>query len=237
MRAVRMADVWMAHLEELAINAAEKPTTPVLALPAPVQRYFDVALQHGAWGTRSAELTQAGDFLLQPPSLWRPFTATQSLKIAPPGFIWDASVRVLPGVAIHVRDAFINGVGSIEAKLLGRFTLASVQGTPAVALGSLQRYLAEAPWCPAALLPNNGVAWTPLETSSARATVMIAGTRASLDFHFGVNGLIERVHPSSRPRIVGREVIGTPWQGHFSEYAERDGMINPARRRSGMAAA
>lgn len=208
------------------MNAADNPVAPVV-LPVPVQRYFDLVLQHGGWRVRSAQLTQEGEFLLRPPNLWRPFAAMHRLTIAPAGFVWEARIRVLPGVAVHVRDAFINGIGSVDAKLFGVFNLSSMKGTPEVAVGSLQRYLAESPWCPAALLSSNDVDWVPVDRSSARATLTAAGTRASLDFHFGQDGLVERVYTASRPRIIGREVIGTPWRGRFADYAERDGMIIP----------
>jgi hypothetical protein len=227
MHPVRMADVWMAHLAELSMNTAPNPTAPLPVLPEPVQRYLDAVLQHGACGTRSARLGQEGEFLIRPPSLWRPFTATHLLTIAPAGFVWQARIRMLPGVTIHVRDAFVNGIGSVEAKLFDVFTLASVQGTPDVAIGSLQRYLAEAAWCPPALLPSNGVEWSPKDASSARATLTAAGFRVSLDFHFDADGLIQRVYSASRPRMVGRQVVATPWQGYFRDYAERDGMIIP----------
>jgi hypothetical protein len=61
----------------------------------------------------------------------------------------------------------------------------------------------------------------------ARATLTATGLQVSLDFHFGHDGFIERVYSASRPRIVGREAIGTPWQGRFGDYAERGGMVIP----------
>jgi hypothetical protein len=127
-----------------------------LRFPAPVQRYFDNVLPGGEPTVYAAQLAQEGEFLLRPPNLWRPFTATHRLTMAPVGFVWNARIRVIPGVAVHVRDALSYGVGSIHAKVFGVFTLASMHGTSELALGSLQRYLAEAPWCPPALLPSNG---------------------------------------------------------------------------------
>lgn len=195
--------------------------------PAPVQRYLDTALGCRMQHVRLAEIGQTGEFLLRAPGLWRPFTATHRLTVAPPGFVWDADIRVLPGIGVHVRDSFVNGVGAVHARLLGVFTLSSMQGTPDLAAGSLQRYLAEAAWCPPALLPGNGVTWAPLDGSSARAAIVAGGTRVTLDFHFRPDGLIERVYSPSRPRIHGSEVAHTPWQGRFEQYAERGGFIIP----------
>jgi len=201
-------------------------TACAVELPTSVQRYFDIALPRGSTNVHSAELLQEGEFLLRPRAFWRPFTATHRLTMAPPRFTWDARIRVMPGISVRVHDAFINGIGSMRATL-GLFTLVSMTGTPEITVGALQRYLAEAAWCPPALLPDNGVEWTPIDASTARAAVSTGRTRVTLDFHFGPHGLIERVYAASRPRVAGREIIGTPWQAHFRQYAERDNLVIP----------
>jgi hypothetical protein len=95
------------------------------------------------------------------------------------------------------------------------------------AAGALHRYLAEAVWFPTALLSRHGVVWTPLDESSARATLSVAATTVSLDLHFGDGSLVHRVYTSARAREVEGRAVLTPWQGRFSDYAERDGMRIP----------
>ena len=81
-----------------------------------------------------------------------------------------------------------------------------------------------------ALLPQEGVRWAPLGPSSARATVTAGATAATVDFHFGADGLVERIYAASRGRDAGGgRIVPTPWQGHFSRYELREGYHIPTR--------
>lgn len=197
-------------------------------LPAPAMRYFRAVLRDGQPIVRRARFSQLGDFLLRPTQDgWRPFSATQHVSTEPVGFMWDALIRMAPGLNVRVRDSFIEGIGSMFGSILGIFPVVSVKGTSDIAAGALHRYLAEAVWFPTALLPTHGVAWTPVDDSTARATLNVAATTVSLDFHFGDDGLVHSVFTSARAREVGGRAILTPWQGRFSNYAEREGMRIP----------
>jgi hypothetical protein len=196
-------------------------------LPEPVARYFRTVLREGQRIARSAEISQRGHFLLraQPPA-WRKFYATQHVATSPAGFVWDASIRVAPGISVLVRDALIDGAGSMRASVMGLWPLVSAEGTE-IAAGALQRYLAEAPWVPTALLPSQGVTWTPLDDASARATITSGETTVSVDFFFATDGTVRRIHTDARSREVDGDMVPTPWQGHFSNYAEMHGMKIP----------
>jgi hypothetical protein len=179
---------------------------------------------------RAARLTQEGTFLLRPgDDGWRPFTATQHFACGPEaaGFVWDAAIRVAPGVPARVRDAFLGGEGLMQARLLAVVPLAEVHGTPEIAAGALHRYLAEAVWCPTALLPSQGVRWEGIDDRRARATLSVRGTTVSLEFRFGGDGLIREVYTPARSRDVNGRAVPTPWRGRFSEYEERGGMLVP----------
>lgn len=204
------------------VSAAE-----IEGLPPPVRRYLQTALEAGQPTIRRARLNQQGDFLLQPErNGWRPFTAEQHVTLRPPGFVWDAQIRVLPGLTVRVRDAFLDGKGLTQASLLGLIPVASAEGTQ-VAAGSLHRYLAESVWFPTALLPARGPVWAPLDEKSARATLGVSGTTVSLDFRFGADGLVASVFTPARARDVDGEFVPTPWQGRFSDYTEAHGMLIP----------
>jgi Family of unknown function (DUF6920) len=204
-------------------------TVPDLAaLPQPVVRYFCAVLHDAQPIVRHGRVTQRGEFLVRPtPDGWRPFVATQHFAAHPAGFVWDARIRMAPGLNIRVRDAFADGTGSMLARLMGLWRLVSVEGTPEIAAGALQRYLAESVWFPTALLPSQGVNWTELDDSSARATLTVGATTVSLDFYFGADGLVRRVFTSARARDVNGRAVPTPWQGHFVRYENHDGMKIP----------
>lgn len=212
-----------------------RPTSPAVfsgadleGLPAPVARYFRAVLREGQPIIRGGRLSQEGSFLVQPEKNgWGPFTATHHFSAGPPGFVWDARIRMAPGMTVRVRDAFLEGGGYMSASLLGLVSMVNVEGTPEIAAGALHRYLAEATWYPTALLPSQGVVWTPIDDSSARATVTAGAATVSLDFRFSKDGLVETVFTPARSRDVDGRSVPTPWQGHFFEYGERGGMVIP----------
>lgn len=198
------------------------------ALPAPVARYFRTVLGDDLRIIHSGVISQRGTFLVRPePPMWRKFYATQHVATSPAGFLWDASIRLVPGISVHVRDAFIDGAGSMRASVMGLWPLTDVEGTPEIAEGALHRYLAEAPWIPTALLPSQGVTWTPIDDASARATITAGATTVSADFFFAPDGTVSRVFTEARWRDVDGRAVPTPWQGHFSHYAEMHGVKIP----------
>jgi hypothetical protein len=157
---------------------------------------------------------------------WMPFASTQRVVADRPGFDWDARIALGFGLTARVHDAYALGEGLLHAELLG-WALADQRATPELALGELQRFLAEAPWMPTLLLPGQNVGWEAIDDASARATLADGVTVASLDFHFGADGLVDRVSTPARHRIVGGKTVATPWEGRFWNYAERGGMRIP----------
>ena len=89
------------------------------------------------------------------------------------------------------------------------------------------RFLAEAAWYPTALLPSQGVHWTPVDDRHARATLADGDMRISLTFSFGTDGLIEAVRAEDRGRMVKGKTVPTPWEGRWNQCVDRDGMQVP----------
>ncbi|MBV9881024.1 MAG: hypothetical protein JO180_11040 [Gemmatirosa sp.] len=215
---------------ERAVVPVEPPATSTSsssldALPAPVARYFAFALTAGGTLVRRARIEQEGE-LATSPGAWKPFTATQHVSVSPPGFVWDARVRMMPLVAAYVRDGYVDGAGTMRGALAGVVPLVDQGGTRAMAVASLQRYLAEAPWTPPALLPSAGVRWEAIDDTTARATLVDRGVTASVDFHFGARDEIVGT-TAERPRDVHGTPLLTPWVGRFGDYVRIDGMMVP----------
>lgn len=216
------------------LEAGRRPVQPdrcdpreLTGLPEPVQRYFRAALQPGQRMLAAATLDHAGTFnMSERGERWLEFTSSQRVVLARPGFDWDARIRLLPGLAFRVHDAYVAGEGILHARLLG-LPIVNLHGTPELARGELMRFLAEAAWYPTALLPSQGVQWTTVDDRSARATIADGGTRVSLTFGFGTDGLIESVRAEDRGRTVAGKVVPTPWEGRWTDFAERGGMQVP----------
>ena len=196
-----------------------------LALPAPVKRYFAIALQAGQAMIGNVRFTQQGQFRQdEKKDIWQPFQASQFVTMHPPGFEWDARIRMAPGVDVWVKDAYVLGKGSLRAAISGFVGVADMHDTVESARGELMRYLAEAAWYPTALLPSQGVIWEHIDETSSRATLRDGTTTVSLDFIFGEDGLIAQVWAASRPRTATESA---PWRCRLGSYQQRCGMCIP----------
>ena len=207
------------------INPKTYGSKELEGLPDPVQRFFRVVLKEGQPIVAVVNLSQQGIFnMSETESKWSPFTATQFVTTQRPGFDWDARIQMAPGVSAFVHDAYALGEGSLNASLLGLFTVADVRGTPEAALGELLRFFAEMPWYPTALLPSQGVRWEAIDNTSARATLTDAPTTVSLVFRFNAQGTIETMRAEARYRD---KLTAMPWSGRFWDYSTRNGMLIP----------
>ncbi len=213
-------------------------------LPAPVERYFRAVLQEGQPVVLAVELEHTGWFnTSQTAANWRSFVSNQRVVIHRPGFDWEASIKIMPGLAKRIRDryvavnlagpsvlvhdAYIAGEGILHASLFGLVTVAHQRGTPEIARGELMRFLAEAAWYPTALLPSQGARWEAVDEMSARVTLVDRDTAVSLVFRFGDDGLIESVHAEDRGRTVRGRIVPTRWEGKWRRYEKHHGMHIP----------
>ena len=197
-------------------------------LPAPVQRYFRAVLKEGQPIIAAATVELAGTFNMSAAGeQWKAFTSRQRVITRRPGFLWDAEISVLPGLAVRVVDGYIAGEGLLHAAALGLFTVADLHGGGEIARGELMRFFAEMAWYPTALLPSQGVQWESLDDASANATIVDGPLALTLQFSFNDAGLIDSARADARGAMVGKEMVMVPWEGRWSNYQAREGMIVP----------
>jgi hypothetical protein len=212
----------------LAARSSPMPLpTQVAPLPEPVERYFRFArvMEHHATGP--VQLDEEGEFRLGLEGAWRPFSAVQYINPAGPAFLWDASIRLFPGIRLMVEDGYCGGVGRLEARLAGIVPLAHEENDTTLAAGELHRYLAEAVWNPPALRPESGIVWDPIDRDSARATLTVKGVTVSLDFLFDREGRLIKAFSRGRYRDVGGEPVLTPWLCEYDDYARFNRVMVP----------
>ncbi len=174
--------------------AAYVDVSSIGSYPPPVQRYLKRVLSDGSRIPQAVVLTQSGTMNTGEGEQWAPFASDQYVVLHKPGFDWNASVRMLPGVGVRVHDAYVQGTGYLEASLLGLVQVAYLRGNSGdIAEGELMRFLAESAWYPQVLLPGNGVEWEPLDDRSARATLSDGNVTAKLTFLFDEADLIGEV--------------------------------------------
>ena len=212
----------------IAPKATRFDASELDGLPPVVQRYFRAVLPEGAPIITAAAVNHSGSFNMgETADHWKPFTSRQRAVMQRPGFVWDGRVNMLPGLAVHVHDAYVAGEGILHPAVLGLFTLMNLRGTGEVAQGEMMRFFAETAWYPTALLPSQGVRWTSVDETSAKATMSDGERTISLTFSFGAEGLIDSVRADARGRTVGGQIVMRPWEGRWSNCQVRQGMLVP----------
>jgi len=197
-------------------------------LPTPVQRYFRAVLKGNGRRISTVVLEHEGTFnMSERGEQWKPFKSKQHVVTRRVGFVWDARIRIAPGVPVYVHDAYVAGEGILHGALLGLLTVADMRGSPEIAEGELMRFLAEAAWYPTALLPGDSVRWQPIDNNAAEAVLNDGATSVTLLFRFNDAGLIESVYADSRNRTVNGRLVPTPWEGRWQKYAMWHNVLVP----------
>jgi hypothetical protein len=185
-------------------------------------------LKDGQAIVTAARVAHTGSFnMSESGEQWKAFTSMQRVVTHRPGFVWDARIAMLPGLAVHVHDAYLAGDGLLHAAIAGLVTMADLRGGGELARGELMRFFAEAAWYPTAFLPSQGVRWEAVDDRSARATLNDGALSLTLLFRFDADGLMESVRAEARGRLVGKTATLAPWEGRWSDYRVQDGMRVP----------
>jgi len=199
-------------------------------LPRPVQQYFRMALKDGQQYIHMVKIEQEGELTTAPEAeKFLPFTATQHVNAMDPGFIWNAKISMAPILHIRVVDSYLDGKAGGKVILQSAFTVDSQKDTDRLNSGALYRYLAEGAWYPTALLPENGVIWTAINENRALATLSDSGITVSVECTFNDAGELVKIYTTERYGLFDGEYVQYPWEGHFSNYVEKDGMMIPLR--------
>ncbi|MBP1805756.1 DUF6544 family protein [Rubellimicrobium aerolatum] len=213
-----------AQVAALEARLLAGPTgTPRSDLPPLVAGF---ARRAGATGTaRAAILTQSARLRLRQGGLFSAYATRQTVALGRPGFAWDARRAWGPLTWLRVLDAYVEGEGRLEARLLGAFPVARAGG-PDAALGEALRYLAELPWFPDAILGNPSIRWRETGDHRVEAALDTPAGRAAVTFGFDAAGDIATMDSPARPSIgTDGTVARLDWRGRFSDY----GIVGPRR--------
>jgi hypothetical protein len=180
----------------------------------------DLALRLGASPARIAgpvHLTQTGSMKLRlDTDGWLPFRASQTLEVTRCAFSWSA--RFWPLGYLKVLDALVGGEGRMDVTAFGIFPLVRARSSAALTKGELQRYLAELPYAPDAILHNPALEWRAIDRNRLAVATGSGVQRAEVTFTLDPDGHIGSVRAEDRPRSATAPTLPTPWEGQFSDY-------------------
>jgi hypothetical protein len=222
-----------AEVDRLIGTSAARPrsTQPGFenldTVPPVVSRYLRRAVGTRQY-IRQVRITQVGTLRTDVHGeRWMPFEAEHVVVPPATGFVWNARIRIAPLVHVGVRDALVDGRGAGQVSLFSAFTVRAATDSPEMNSGSLHRYLAEAVWYPTALLPSPNLRWTEIDAARALATVTDRGIAVSLEFRFGGSGEVTGIYTPARWGTFPEGYRRVPWEGHFRDFRERDGVWVP----------
>lgn len=236
------AALWLAQLvlgrigstmiDRVADRARQAPASPLPSLeglPAPVQRYLDHALPADMRGLRLARYEQTGVLRTDPlRDDWIAFTALQHIGARTTEFVWIARADTAALLHVRVTDSLIDGRGAGQVALLSALPIASAGGGPEMNSGALHRFLAEAVWCPSALLPSRHLQWAPVDESRAIATLTNGATTVSLEFRFNADNEVTGIYTPGRWGSFDGGYRQVAWEGMFRNYTRRQGVLVPS---------
>jgi hypothetical protein len=110
----------------------------------------------------------------------------------------------------------------LEARLFGSLPLARAAGQEA-SRGELMRYLAELTWAPHVMQHNPHLSWRAIDASTIELSAASAGGPARVRLIFE-DGDIARIEADDRPRMAGRRIVPTRWEGCCGDYREVEGL-------------
>lgn len=236
---------WADHQADAKVwanLASHQPADPgtfdysmTLGLPEPARRYFQFSISRGTPLYTVAEITMEGEFSLgnKVKPDYMPMRARQILA-APHGFVWTMNSR-RGLMRVSGSDSAEEGQSWSRFWLLGIAPVARVGGNADHALSAFGRYIAEAVfWTPAALLPSEGVRWSPINESTARVTVSRRGLEQAVDLSVDTDGRPTRVVFQRWSNAnTAKEFQLQPFGGYLSEYKEFSGFHLPTRIEAG----
>ncbi|HEY9218704.1 MAG TPA: DUF6544 family protein [Phenylobacterium sp.] len=167
-------------------------------------------------GASQVVLAQTGSMRPEPDRRWVSFRARQSLAVDRSGFHWRAVTG--PFGSIVVTDALEDAGPRLSVVALGFIPLAKAAVSDALTKGELQRYLAELPLAPDAILRNSQLVWTVLDADTFRVAASHRGVHAHVDLQLGEDGFVASAMAPDRPRLEGAVTVERPWTGCFSDY-------------------
>ena len=208
-----------------ASSVTAPPSWVRAGLPELVRRYVERCVPADQLGRSAVHFTQVGEMQLKP-GRWLPFRAEQDMAVDRVEFAWRANVRAARLVSVRVRDWYRSGVGGLDVRLWGVVPVVRASGEQ-FARGEAMRYLAELAWAPQAMVTNPALEWGQVDESTVEVATRIARERVAVLLHFDAAGDIVGMSTDARPRMVGKQVVETPWSGVFGEYREFNGVRLP----------
>jgi hypothetical protein len=193
-------------------------------LPEPVRRYLRFAISPETPAIRTARMTHDGSMRLTPKGRWFPVEGEEYFSTSTPGFVWFATLRMIPGVWVNARDRLLGDRGGMLVKLFSVVRISDASG-PEIDQGSRLRWLAENVWFPYGFV-GDVIRWQAVDAHSAMVTAS-DGLPVTAVAEFDAAGKLTSLKADRYRDVGGGHAVLTPWVARCSEYQMFSGFNVP----------
>ncbi len=195
-------------------------------LPEPVQRYMNYTGVVGKPWISTVRIKYAGKFRMAADKPWLPIRAKQFYTTNPPGFVWNAQLKMAGLWLMRGRDTYKAGHGHMFGKVAGLFTIFDARGEE-MDQSAMLRYLNEMTWFPIALLGDN-ITWQAVDDHSANVTFTDCGKSVTARLIFDDAGRLSNFITQRYRENKGKFSLDT-WTTPMTEYGLLGGLNLPIR--------
>jgi hypothetical protein len=195
----------------------------IAALPRPVQRSLRRSGVVGREIPTTVTLSQRGEILLR--DRWFPCAAEEDYHVDPPAFRWTGVVKGAGVPIARAEDSLDDGRGKIHVRLFGLVPVVDAAG-PEMDQGALMRWLNETMWFPH-VWATDLVSWTPIDDTSAAASVTARGVTVQAEFRFDDDGRLVDFR-ADRYRFIESAFELRPWATPLTAHARFSGVEVPS---------
>lgn len=195
-------------------------------LPEPAQRYMNYAGVVGRPWINTVRIKYSGQFRMAIDKPWMPIKAEQFYTTNPPGFRWNAQLKMAGLWLARGHDTYKAGHGHMFGKVAGLFTIFDARGAE-LDQGTMMRYLNEMTWFPIALL-SDYVTWQEVDDHSVDVTFTDCGKSVAARFIFDEVGRLINFVTQRYRENKGTFTLDT-WTTPMTEYGTFAGLNLPVR--------
>lgn len=220
-------EIWNTSLSE---PHEEWKTAEWEHLPIPVKRWLKNCGATSRGKTYNGRITQSAMMRMKPEQEeWYEAKAFQYTVIDEPAFVWQVKMPMNALTWVLGRDKFVKGKGEMLIKLNSLLNVVDEKGSK-IDEGALQRFLGEMVWFPT-LAVSPFVSWTPIDETTAKATMSYEGTQGSGTFYFDEKGDFEKFVAL---RFLGGEPDSErkPWVLTVDAYEVFEGIKVPSKMKA-----
>ncbi len=209
------------------VATAPKPKLSRTEIPKLILDYVERAGVKPDQLATTIKLTQIAEMRIDKGGDWQSLTAEQIISTGEIGFVWWAEQAIGPIVKFRVIDAYVNGRGRLNVRIMGSIPVGDISGDD-VDIAEAMRYLSELVWAPDAMIGNPQLSWKELTDHSVYLSVILPAGNAGVTFLFDSAGDIVKIIAKDRPaEIVDGKAILRDWQIKIGDYKTLNGRRIP----------